>query len=430
MTIGRLRKRRTLIVGMVVAATVGVAAYLATQAHKGLPWDDRTVVHAEFADVSGLRIGDDVRIASARVGSVKGIELVDGTPRVTMQLSDQRPIYRNARAEARTASVSSRSLLGQKYVNLIPGSPSAGPLGPKDVIARGSTTEARDVNTLLDDVFDESTREAAGSVLREVGGGLGGHARDLNDAVEAAPEMLPQLGAIARALSTEDGADMAALLASAERLSGRFEGRQQHIAGLLRGFRTTMDAVGVDEGAPLRGTLERGPSTLRTTREAMRSLQEPLADLQAGMGTMRTGARALGEATPDLRGVLREGTRPLQKMPAVNKQAEPAVSDLTAVVEDARPLAPRAVQMLDRSHSFLNVLAPYAPEVSTWFTNWAGALSHKDENGHYLRLSLLFSEESVAGQGGIKSPLVDRKPYPAPGEAAKDRSTLSTGGEG
>lgn len=425
-----LRRRRAIVTGAVVAAVVGLSIALTTQAHKGLPWQDETIVHAEFSDVSGLRVGDEVRIGRVRVGTVEEIELVHGQPQVTMLVSEQRTLYRNATAEATVASVASRSLLGQRYVNLYPGSPPAEPLGPDDVISGERTTDARDLSTLLDDVFDKPTRQATGSTLREVGGGLAGHARDFNDALGAAPTMLPQMGTIANALAANDGADMTAMLTTADRLAGRFADRQQHIAHLLRQLTTTMNAVGVDQGDALAATLQRSPAALRAARAGLESLQAPLSHLEAGMQTARPGLEALGEATPDLRGTLREAKRPLDKMPPVNRQAQRAVSDLTDVVKDARPLAPRAAAALEDSHTFLKTLLPYAPEVTSWFTKWTAALSHRNENGHYLRLSLLFSEESAAGQGGLKSPLVDRNPYPAPGEAAQDRTTLSPGGDG
>lgn len=420
------RKFRSVSTGAVVLVVFALALQLALTADKGLPGATYTLVDADVPDVGALRQGDDVRVASVRVGRVKDVRLVDGTPRVTLQLDGTREVYRDAAAEAKTVTVASRSALGQKYIALTPGTPAAGRLLESDVIPPKRTAGSQELSDLLD-VLDAPTRDALGSTVREVGGGSGGHAQDLRDVLKAAPDMLPDLATVSKALSANDGADLTALLTTADRLSSRFAGRQQQLSELLGRLDTTMRAVAVDEGKPLDDVVQRAPATLKAARSGLQSLQAPLKDLHAGMSQLVPGARALGQATPDLRGVLREALPPLGKVPDVGRQAEPALTDLTKTVDDARPLAPRLTQTFGSAERFLRVLAPYAPEVSGWFTNWAAALSHGDANGHFLRLSLLFSEESVLGQGGLRDPLSARNPYPAPGEAAKDARTIPGG---
>lgn len=422
----RSRKFRSVSTGAVVLVVFALALQLALTADKGLPGATYTLVDADVSDVGALRPGDDVRVASVRVGRVKDVRLVGGAPRVTLQLDGTREIYRDAAAEAKSVTVASRSALGQKYIALTPGSPGSGKLGPAEVIPPKRTAGSQELSDLLD-VLDAPTRDALGSTVREAGGGAGGHASDLQDALKAAPRMLPDLATVSKALSANDGADLTALLTTADRLSARFTGRQDQLSELLGRLDTTMRAVAVDEGKPLDDVVQRAPGTLQAARAGLQSLQAPLKDLHAGMAQLVPGARALGQATPDLRGVLREGVPPLGKVPDVGRQAEPALTDLTKTVDDARPLAPRLTQAFGSADQFLRVLAPYAPEVSGWFTNWAAALSHGDANGHFLRLYLLFSEESVLGQGGLRDPLVARNPYPAPGEAAHDARKIPGG---
>lgn len=47
------------------------------------------------------------------------------------------------------------------------------------------------------------------------------------------------------------------------------------------------------------------------------------------MTQLQTGSRSLGDATPDLRGVLVEAPQPLDKLPGVSDSAEPALGSLT-----------------------------------------------------------------------------------------------------
>ena len=73
--------------------------------------------HAEFADVSGLRTGDDVRVAGVQVGKITGIE-VDGTTGrtalVTFILEEDQPLLANTSLVMRY-----QNLLGQRYLSLV-----------------------------------------------------------------------------------------------------------------------------------------------------------------------------------------------------------------------------------------------------------------------------------------------------------------------
>lgn len=83
---------------------------------------------ARFTDVSGLLVGDDVRIAGVRVGSVESIELVD---RRIAQVSFT--VDEGVRLPASvTASVLYKNLIGQRYLAL-----DRGPGPPGEVLAPG-----------------------------------------------------------------------------------------------------------------------------------------------------------------------------------------------------------------------------------------------------------------------------------------------------
>lgn len=85
--------------------------------------------HATFTDVSGLRVGDDVRMAGVKVGRVDGLDLVaDHLARVTFSLQDAQPIYATT-----TMVMRYQNLLGQRYLALVDSGPHV------DRIASGAT---------------------------------------------------------------------------------------------------------------------------------------------------------------------------------------------------------------------------------------------------------------------------------------------------
>jgi phospholipid/cholesterol/gamma-HCH transport system substrate-binding protein len=241
---------------------------------------------------------------------------------------------------------------------------------------------------------------------------------------------VPALGTISQALSADDGADLTALMRRADTVTGRFAGREQQISDLVSEVGTTLDAFGVDQAKPLAATLDTAPTALRDVRGALDALNTPLADTEAAMTGLQPGAQALGAAVPDVRGVLREGVTPLDKVPGVMDTAEPAVTDLTTTMHNLQPLVPRLARTLDVASDPLTYLAPYAPEISQFFTGMASAMQDGDAAGHWLRVIPMFSSESLTGAGiPIKDPTVARDAYPKPGEAEGDvKPTPLSGG--
>ncbi|MPY85739.1 MAG: MCE family protein [Actinophytocola sp.] len=420
--------KAALVIGTAVILVFGAAVAFGLNATHGMPFADRKTVKAAFDEVGGLIEGDDVRIASSRVGYVDDIRIEHGRAVAVLKIDDETTkIYRDATAT--TASVGARSALGQKFVDLDPGSPAAGELPPGKVIPKHKTLGAHEITELFN-VFDRRTREAAGSTLRQFGGGLAGHQRDLHDLLATAPSMLPALGTVSDSLAARDGADLTAMLASADRLASRFTGREREIANLTRQLGSTMDAVAADGGSRVAEILYRSPRALDEATTALNALSGPLADTESAMRTLRPGARALGAATDDLRGVFREGVEPLRKVPAVAAEATPAVADLTGVMTDARPLASQLVDTGSDAAVPLSVLTPYRGEISTFFTRAASALSQGDAAGNWLRIYLVPRSESVSGTAPVKDPTVSGNPYPGPGEAGDDSASMPGEGGG
>ncbi|MPY78508.1 MAG: MCE family protein [Actinophytocola sp.] len=416
------------LIGTVVVLVFAASVAFGLNATHGMPFADRKTVEAAFDDVGGLIEGDDVRIASSRVGYVEDINVEHGRAVAVLQIDDENTkVYRDA--SATTASVGARSALGQKFVDLNPGTPSAGELPQGKVIPKRKTSGAHEITALFN-VFDRRTRAAAGSTLRQFGGGLAGRQQDLRDVLRTAPSMLPALGTVSKSLAARDGADLTALLSSADRLASRFAGREQEIADLTRQLGSTMDAVAADGGSQVARILERSPRALDEATSAMNALSGPLADTESAMRSMRPGAKALGDATADLRGVFREGIEPLRKVPGVADKATPAVGDLTGVMNDARPLASQLVDTTSDAAVPLSVLSPYRGEISTFFTRAASSLSQGDAAGNWLRIYLVPRSESVSGTVPVKDPTVSSNPYPAPGEAGSDSASMPGEGGG
>lgn len=403
MSTAATRRRRALWIGVIAILAFVGSEIFALRSQYGLPGSTDLTVRAAFSDVGGLRVGDDVRIAGLRVGYVSDL-WVDGENAVAeLALQKVDTLYRNA--EAGMASMGARSSMGQKYVLLDPGTSAAGELAENDLIEATDSTDAEEVSELWE-IFDKPTRAGLRTWLREVGGGMAGHGTDIDDGLRAMPGFLSDTATVSRAMAADGGADTVAMLSAIDRLAGRFENNHQQIASLNKQLGETLGAFATDGGEPLKRALDRAPQSLRAERAALSALDGPLRDMEVAMRDLRPGVAAFTKATPDLRGLLREGVPTMHKLSSVAEPADRTVRELTGMFHDARPMVRQMRATVSYLRDPLAILAPYAPEVSGTFTALKRVLSYGDADGHTVKYQLV--EET---------PLVKRDPYPAPGEA-------------
>lgn len=408
---------RRFVIGLGAIAAMAVLGYVAFTANQGrLPGTPATLVRAAFDDVGQLQAGSDVRQNGISIGQVSSIELVAGKPVVTMDVHSGVPMYRDG-----YAGIWDQSALAQKFVELEPGHPASGLLGDQ-VLPTRHTESTHDVVSLLD-VFDGPTRAALSGSLSQLGGGLAGYGPGLNGFVATLPGDLTDVGTVSATL-VSDRTDLPGLLHSSDRLSERFTGREQQITQLLSRTDATLRGFGVDHGGPLGETLHRMPATLTAVRGALNDAQQPLVDLASAAGELHSGARALGRATPDVRGVFRESPVPLGQVPGVAHDAEPAVSDLRDTFTDAEPFTPKLAEGLTSAADPLRVLAPYAPDMGTFGFDLSNLIVSHDGWEHRLRI-MAGAPNSGAVLGNQLQDV--NNAYPAPGRAIRDRD--SNGGE-
>jgi phospholipid/cholesterol/gamma-HCH transport system substrate-binding protein len=407
---------RSFVAGIGGILVVSLIILFGVTASSGLPGAPTTVVRAAFNNVGApLQVGDDVRENSSRVGRVSALTYDRGQAVVTLELNGHVKVNADARA-----AIWDQSALAKKFVELDRGHPEAGPLGSR-IIAADRNVDSADLDQVLD-VLDPATRAALTGTIRQVGGGAAGHSEDLHDLLEHAPAILNHVGDTSTALASPN-ANLPALLRQADQLAGAFKGHDQQLASLVEQTGTTVHAISVDQGKPLQDTIKDLPATLSDARAAFDSLDKPLDDTRTALAKVRPGAQSLGQATPDLRGVLREGPAPLNRVPGVARLAKPAVSDLTGTLADARPLAPALSRGLTDAALTLNTLAPYSRQVVTFFQRIESMVSTEVSPGvHGARVGVALEGISAVTGGLLNDPLQGQDAYPAPGQADRERT--------
>jgi phospholipid/cholesterol/gamma-HCH transport system substrate-binding protein len=253
---------------VVFTAVTALATGLVALTIAGITLTPKARYLARFSDVTGLLVGDDVRIAGVTVGSVDSIELVDRRiAQVGFSVdSDQRV------PASVTASVLYRNLFGQRYLSLARG---PGPVGkilpPGGLIPIEHTTPPLNLTVLFNG-------------FKPLLVGLD-------------PAQLNQLSwEIVQVLQGQSGT-VESLLASVSSLTGDLADRDQVIGELIVNLNAVLDTVNArdEQLSALILQLQRLVSGLAADREP---IGQAIVSIDQLAGTT---AGLLSEARPALR---------------------------------------------------------------------------------------------------------------------------------
>jgi phospholipid/cholesterol/gamma-HCH transport system substrate-binding protein len=131
-----------LIVFLVVTS---FATYVLAATIANTSYGDTTTYRADFTDAAGLNLGDDVRVAGVRVGTVSDIKIVrHNTAEVTFDVEKDRPLPDSVQINLRY-----RNLVGQRYLDIEQGAGSTKMQDASKTIPTSRTHPAVDLTLLF-----------------------------------------------------------------------------------------------------------------------------------------------------------------------------------------------------------------------------------------------------------------------------------------
>lgn len=224
---------------------------------------------ANFQNVAGLDDQAAVRVAGVRVGRVDGITLDGRRARVEILL--EQPLALTVGTRARVANM---GLLGDKYVELVPGPPGAPPL-PEDAVLPGETPVT----------FDEALAKLnrIGDSIQGLTGSLGGE--DLGGAISRLLAEMQATSAEIRLLVAGNQAEVAATMRNFESFSGTLARELPRLATEMQRAITQIAAL-----------VEENRDDVGASIDSVRALTERL-QVSAGNLNEITGKIARGEGT-------------------------------------------------------------------------------------------------------------------------------------
>ena len=172
-----MRSRWNLIIVLVyMGISLGVLSYMAVNMIGPCrPFAGCQSLNVEFKNASGLLHSNDLRVAGVKAGQVTQIRNQGGMAVVAIQVQrDFLPVYRDAHAIVRP-----KNLLGETYVEVDRGSPSAGEMREGDTIALDHTITPVQVDEVLN-ALDPDTRTKLQIVINSLGEATAARGKDLN----------------------------------------------------------------------------------------------------------------------------------------------------------------------------------------------------------------------------------------------------------
>jgi virulence factor Mce-like protein len=361
-----------------------------------------------FNEATQLAKEADVRISGVPVGKVKTIEFVKGgqcrtetrianggCSEATIELKRQyAPIPGDAQATLRQ-----KTLLGETYVELTPGSPGARKVKEGGLLPVGNVSPTVQLDEIFR-AFDEKTRSSFRLWMQGLAQGTNGRGQDINDAFgqlepltdngtrlldvlntqrAAVQRLVSNTGEVFSALSERDG-QLSSLITSANAVFQTTAQRNRELQEAFIALPTFERESGLTFTRLARFSVATNP-LITQLRPAARELSPTLRDLSA--------------TAPDLKALFRD----LNPLIRASRTGLPALQQF---LDDLRPLLGQLDPFLRQLEPPLQLIGHYKRELTAFFANVASATQATDKPPaspgpvHYLRTTNPVNPENLA----------------------------------
>jgi phospholipid/cholesterol/gamma-HCH transport system substrate-binding protein len=298
-----LQRYRPVRTGVIVVVVVALVSYFGFTKH--IPFKHGFRINAVFANALNVHPKSPVRIAGVDVGQVSSIKRQGKTGVVTMEINNGGlPIHTDA-----TAKIRPRIFLeGNWFVELQPGSPSAGTFSSGDTIPITRTADPVQLDQVLD-ALNTDTRANLQNFLIEYGAGLThkpspaedaeqepevrgiNGAQGLNKAYHRGPSSLRGGAVIDQAITGTEPHDLSKLIAGIGKVTSALNVHEQQLGELIGNFNTFFGAFAA-QATPLRTTVAELPTTLGGINRGLASLDASFAPTRIFAHDILPGVRS------------------------------------------------------------------------------------------------------------------------------------------
>jgi len=343
-------------------------------------------VNVSFPNAQDLAAESDVRIAGVSVGKVVSTQLDPKGNRTeaTLQIDKQyAPIRQDTQAILRT-----KTILGETYVQLIPGPSHSPPVPDGGLLARSHVLPTTQLSQIFD-AFDPTTRHAFQVWQQQLATAVNGNDQNLNDVLGNLPAFAGDATDILQVLDVQHLATVS-LIQNGGTVFGALGQDQTALRNLITSAETTFATTAANNDA-LAKTFEVFPTFLNETKTTMSQLQtfsvntDPLIkELVPVAQQLKPTLHSVDELSPPLRHFFTN----LGPLITVSKTGLPAVSE---ILTGADPLLASTGAFLEQLNPILSWLSLHQQLTSDFISNGGAAMAATttsfagESPGHYLR---------------------------------------------
>lgn len=390
--------------GLAILAVAAAIVYVSYNATSGLPWEQTNRIRIAVPDAGKVNKNADVRIGGARVGQVLGSEAVppsgDHPAHAVLDVQlrgDIEPLPVDSTAEVRLASV-----LGGKYLSLVPGR--AAETIPWDgELPLESTTASVDIEDAFQ-IFNPEGRRALQSFIASFAGALAGRGEALNAATGETAGLLPRLERVLASLATRRS-DLAGFLRGGAAAAAALAATEDQLGGLVSGAAGTFAGLD-DAGEALPAAIAALPGAAESGTRALRTMRPVLADVASIARDLDDAGDILGESVRAVDGAMVAATA---AGPRLGTLAGPTDAAFAAVDRfAANPASTEAIELLGSedlptfgTSAFVGLGAilkstwqaeKYCRVATRWMANLSAVGSDGDRGGNWLRMTPIVAQ--------------------------------------
>jgi virulence factor Mce-like protein len=349
-----------------------------------------------FNEAAQLAVSADVRISGVSVGRVAEVEGgPDGRAQATIELDPEfAPVPRDTRAILRQ-----KTLLGETYVELTPGTKASGELPEGASLPPAQVSDAVQLDEIFR-AFDERTRAAFRAWMQGQAGAWAGRGDDVGVAIAS---LEPFAAEARRALRLLDSQRLGVrrLLSQGSEVFAALSERRGQLRGLIRNADTVF-ATTARRNEELADAFTVLPTFLRESRATLSRLERFARATDPVVSALRPTADELAPTARALRAAALELRSFFIALPGLTKAAPAGSRALRRLLDvDLPPLLGRLDTWLGPVNAILEVVRRYRREVTS-LANLAaatqGAFFDLGAGGsvHYLRTSSPLGPEAMA----------------------------------
>jgi phospholipid/cholesterol/gamma-HCH transport system substrate-binding protein len=389
-----------LIITAFALACFGILLFLWVTFGGSTPFKAKSYqIKVPFTEASQLAEQSDVRISGVDVGKVENIELgPKGKEAVALLNIDDKyaPLPRKTRAMLRT-----KTLLGETYVELSPGSNNEPTLPEDSTLPPAQVTESVQLDEIFQ-AFDPKTRRAFQTWMQEAAVAIEGQGQNLSYAIGNFDPTFTEFEQLFRVLNSQKLA-VSQLFSNGTKTFEALRGREGELANLITSsnelFKTT-----ANRNQDIEALFRAFPTFLDESRLTVSRLQgfatnaDPLSKQLIPVAEQLSPTLvAFGKLAP-------EAKKLFEALPAVEKEAPTGFAAFRKLFRDDFPPLLRATEPFVRNlNPLLTGLDLYKKNVTSFFGNLAaatnGELTETNAAGqkiHFLRALGPINAESVA----------------------------------